>query len=531
MKFFKHGITLALIGFLSLNTMTFAYDAMSSATQKEATPPKETAPVAPKKEAPKEEAPKVQEEKKRPQEEKSLPKEDPSVHIVVKGDTLIGIAKNYNLTLNELLKLNSSLKESDELVLGQKILIKGTEQKPPVKAPVPPTSPSPKTPKLQTYENGIYRGSYLDAGIEQVGLEFTLKEGVIEKAKYRTLTYKGVDYLKPSVKREEHLKNQYDTLIKGLLGKTVAEARLLLQTPEKLVKNIKTETDALTGATLRSQKISSALQDGLNRSPYSSQSSQPSFDDGVYRGIFTDGGQEQVGVEFTLSDNKVSKIIYSTLSYKDDHYNAPDAKEKILLLREQYDSLIQYLIDKDIRLALSALRFPDLIAPNKSLENDALTGATLRSGKVISAITDGLNRGVYTPKSANQVNLDRYLKTYEDGTYRGTFQHKGEQQVALEFKLKGGKIHSIEFKTLAYKGVNYLKDTSSGKYILLRQQYETLIKALLQKPLTAVASLYTPEKIVQTEQIQTDALTGATLRSGKIISAINDALNRGLYKK
>lgn len=530
MKFIKHSMTFALVGFISFNAFSFGYDAISSATPKQTTPPKESTPVSPQKET----------QTKKEAEIKVTPKpqENTTVHIVKKGDTLTLIAKKYNLTLSSLLKLNPSIKNSSDLIVGQKIIIKSSGQTPVVKTEVAPPSPEknkPLTPakssKVKAYENGTYRGSYLEGGIQQVGLEFTLSEGVIEKAKYRTLTYKGVDYLKPTIAKEEHLKKQYDTLLEGLIGKTFEEARLLLQTPDKLVKNIKTETDTLTGATLRSQKVSSALQDGLNRTPYTTQSSSTTYDNGLYRGVFVDGGQEQVGVEFTLTDNKVSKITYSTLAYKEDNYYASSAKEKTLSLREQYEALLQYLLNKDIRFSLGALRFPDLIAPNKIVENDAITGATLRSGKVISAVTDALNRGVYTPQSPNQVTLDRYLKTYENGTYRGTFQHKGEQQVALEFKIKDGKIHSIEFKTLAYKGINYLKDSSNAKSVALKKQYQALLNVLIHKPLVEVAALYTPEKIVATQQVETDALTGATLRSGKIISAINDALNRGLYKK
>lgn len=257
MKFFKHGMTLALIGFLSLNTVTFAYDAMTSATQKEATPPKEATPVAPKKEAQREEDAKAHEEKSHPKEEKSLP-QDPSVHIVVKGDTLTTIAKKYNLTLGALLRLNPSIKDSNDLDLGQRIVIKAAVVNQPIKSEA-----TSKTLKGKAYENGIYRGSYLATGIEQVSLEFTLTEGIIKKVNYRNLSYKGVNFLKPSTKKEEQLKAQYDLLLQSLIGITIDEATSLLQTPEKLVKNLKTETEAL-----KSDKILSAINNALERGLY-----------------------------------------------------------------------------------------------------------------------------------------------------------------------------------------------------------------------------------------------------------------------
>jgi hypothetical protein len=58
-------------------------------------------------------------------------------------------------------------------------------------------------------------------------------------------------------------------------------------------------------------------------------------------------------------------------------------------LAAEYKSLIDHLIGKDIRDSLSDLYKPGTIV-------DAASGATLRAGKVISAIRDALNRGVYS---------------------------------------------------------------------------------------------------------------------------------------
>ncbi|MGE7778922.1 LysM peptidoglycan-binding domain-containing protein [Peribacillus sp. NPDC097264] len=46
-------------------------------------------------------------------------------HVVKLGDTLSGIAKKYNLSLNSLLKLNPSISNSDRIRIGQSIIVSG----------------------------------------------------------------------------------------------------------------------------------------------------------------------------------------------------------------------------------------------------------------------------------------------------------------------------------------------------------------------------------------------------------------------
>lgn len=47
----------------------------------------------------------------------------PTYHIVQKGETLYKIAKNYNISVEELMKLNS-LSETSIIFAGQKIKVK-----------------------------------------------------------------------------------------------------------------------------------------------------------------------------------------------------------------------------------------------------------------------------------------------------------------------------------------------------------------------------------------------------------------------
>lgn len=121
-----------------------------------------------------------------------------------------------------------------------------------------------------------------------------------------------------------------------------------------------------------------------------------------------------------------------------------------------------------------------------------------------------------------------YGQSFENGTYRGIFADRGDIQVAVEFKLEDNKITEISFRQLFYSGKDYRTEKEDVTMIGLREQHEALINHLVGKDVrTALNDLYTPGNIV-TEDV--DVFTGATLRSGKIISAIRDGLNRGIYK-
>ncbi len=117
-----------------------------------------------------------------------------------------------------------------------------------------------------------------------------------------------------------------------------------------------------------------------------------SYQDGVYRGSFGEGYQ-QVAVQFEIKDNIVKNASFRHLYYKDVDYRAEKENAKIIDLRTQYEDLINYLVGKDIRVSLKDLYEPGNIVTSKV---DGMTGATLRSGKVISAVNDGLNRDVYS---------------------------------------------------------------------------------------------------------------------------------------
>ncbi|RDB43077.1 cytochrome b5 domain-containing protein [Halomonas sp. DQ26W] len=112
-----------------------------------------------------------------------------------------------------------------------------------------------------------------------------------------------------------------------------------------------------------------------------------------------------------------------------------------------------------------------------------------------------------------------------DGRYRGVFGDGGEMQVSVQFDLRDGRLSSISFRHLAYRGVDYLVLEEDDAFYPVRVQYAQIAERLEGEPMTRIFALYEPERIVD----DVDSFSGATLRGNKVISAIRNGLNRGVY--
>ena len=55
----------------------------------------------------------------------------------------------------------------------------------------------------QDYPDGIYRGFYYDGGIEQIAIQFELKDGIFTSLIYRGVKYKDGDYMNGCQRRAE----------------------------------------------------------------------------------------------------------------------------------------------------------------------------------------------------------------------------------------------------------------------------------------------------------------------------------------
>lgn len=117
-----------------------------------------------------------------------------------------------------------------------------------------------------------------------------------------------------------------------------------------------------------------------------------SYEDGRYRGIYVDGDEIQVVVQFDLEDNVITSARFRQLYYSGTDYQDSD-DETIQGLEQQHIDALEHLVGKDIRDHLDDLYEPGDLDID---DVDGFTGATIRSNKIISAIRDALNRGVYS---------------------------------------------------------------------------------------------------------------------------------------
>ncbi len=117
--------------------------------------------------------------------------------------------------------------------------------------------------------------------------------------------------------------------------------------------------------------------------------------------------------------------------------------------------------------------------------------------------------------------------SYEDGTYRGIFADGSEIQVSIQLTLENNIVTAIRYRGLAYRGVDY-RASEDEAIVGMLEQHEELIQYLVGKDIrSAMDDLRQPGEIVDTTVA--DTYTGATLRGNKVISAIRDALSRGIY--
>lgn len=242
------------------------------------------------------------------------------------------------------------------------------------------------------------------------------------------------------------------------------------------------------------------------------------YADGIYRGFYYDGGIEQIALQFELKDGLFSSIVFRGVKYKDGNYLSEDASDAQKATVRQYRQLADHLIGKGV----SAIN--DLYAPYAIVEDvDAVTTATIQSSKVISALWDGLNRHPYKLVDSSRLPVAR---PYADGVYRGFYTEDGGQEVALELRIQDGCFAQIDYRTLQYKGLDYLDPIADAGVQQIAAQFQQLIDYLIGKPIAAVNDLYRPGNIAQ----DTDTYSGATLRAPKVISAVWDALNRHAYR-
>lgn len=242
------------------------------------------------------------------------------------------------------------------------------------------------------------------------------------------------------------------------------------------------------------------------------------YPDGIYRGFYYDGGIEQIAIQFELRGGVFDSIVYRGVKYKDGNYMSEDASDAQKATLRQYEQLADYLIGKDVS-AIDALYSPYDIVDDV----DAVTTATMQSSKLISALWDGLNRRPYKLVDTTKLPI---ADSYADGTYRGVYMEDGGEQVALEFTIRDNRFTQIAYRTLQYRGMDYLAPDAEASMQRICSQFQALIDYLVGKEIASVSDLYRPGEIVP----DVDGFSGATIRAPKVISAIWDGLGRHAYR-
>jgi len=379
-----------------------------------------------------------------------------------------------------------------------------------------PTEPAEVVDFKGDYPNGVYRGIYGDRGDMQVSIQFTLTDNVLSNLSYRHLYHSGNDYRQMEESDPLYgIKLQHDQAIEYLEGKPLA-AMMDLYNPGDFVDDV----DTFSGATIRGNKIFSAMQDGLNRGIYNPTNGIPRvigmYPNGVYRGVYGDRGDMQVSIQFTLENNTLQNISFRHLYHSGNDYRQMEEADPLYGIKMQHDQAIEYLEGKPLEAIF------DLHAPGDFVDDvDAFSGATIRGNKVFSAIVDGLNRGIYNPTNG----IPREIGSYPDGRYRGIYGDRGDMQVSIQFSLENGNLTNISFRHLYHSGNDYRQMEEVDPLYGIKMQHDQAIEYLEGKPLVTIFDLHTPGDFVD----DVDAFSGATIRGNKIFSAIVDGLNRGIY--
>ena len=115
--------------------------------------------------------------------------------------------------------------------------------------------------------------------------------------------------------------------------------------------------------------------------------------------------------------------------------------------------------------------------------------------------------------------ISAFAGQYPDGMYRGVYVSGQETQVEVQYELKNDVITSIKYRTLFYKGHDWLKE---NEYVAKNGGYMKLLERITNKKIQDVLpTMYNSEKI---------EAGGATVRESKVRSALQYGLNVGPLK-
>ena len=171
-----------------------------------------------------------------------------------------------------------------------------------------------------------------------------------------------------------------------------------------------------------------------------------------------------------------------------------------------------FKVKKILALIMTAAVLASLAACSRYDENSssAVGNSSESMSSSIQNMKDDIKNG------SNKVMEMFTERKYPDGTYRGAFVNPSELDIT--FEVKNNKFVKFKFNALGYKGNDYSAAAENN----VSSQYKELADYLVGKEVWDLKPLYTPDNIIK-------ELDKNLVVSGKLISAINDGLNRGVF--
>lgn len=339
------------------------------------------------------------------------------------------------------------------------------------------------------YPDGIYRGTYYDYSTEQLAVEFEMKNQRFEAIRFIGMRYRDGDYLsRNATQAQQAIVAQYQTVADFLLQKGVDSLTSLYKEP-----TIIPDVDAVTGATLKTSAVVSAIYDGLSRMPYSwDKAATFVFDtpvcDGRYRGFFYENGIEQIAIEFELKNQTF--ILLQIRSIRNEQGETCNETSREY---QTVNRCLEYLKNRP----LSALTELDDVVARMTFGDNTMCC------KLRCAIFGGLSRAPFQSDDAS-----RFFESLsaDDGTYRGHYYDNGIEKLSVQFEVEYGRLHNISLRG---------KQGNMEENIEI-EAYEQACLLLEGKSVDVVNNLY--------------SLSDASFEPGELTYAIADALTRGPYK-
>lgn len=293
--------------------------------------------------------------------------------------------------------------------------------------------------QIQPLPDGTYRGYYSDNGITQIGLEFTISQGVFEKIDFLNLRYRDGNYLADTAtENQQAIASQFFQLTDALTGHG-EEGISLLYHPGNIVD----DADAVSGATLKSGKLAYALHDGLLRGEISAgkgndndlyrgfyrlDKANPFFCDGTYRGFCYAGERELLAIQFNLTDGMITSIVFRRTAQQADDIGEGSQTALSAEFQQAADDLI------GCTPAEAAALCP-------ATESDQKEETPECTQILAAAVINGLNHGLF--RQANDTVLpDESI--YADGSYQSSYEETGELCFSICFSLESGRFTSFD---------------------------------------------------------------------------------------